>query len=628
MNGGLQIVSKHAVRKRPGGFATLGVAVTAAAVMASGTVMAAPAGAVSGPVSRAAQQCGVANGPSPSDAAAADAIMRGRVAIGSYGTYVLAANPTWGPQSGLDRSGNANVHGLTWLLPLLREGQRRGDPAMINRFYGLLADWRHDVRPQRLSSTGPYSALPEAQRLITLTCALAGPRGGEWWVQDFLNEQMALIVLPNHWQAVNNTSLQQATSLWAAGYTLASTAVQRIALARIDQISRRLLLPDGSDREGSLQYAAYNYQLFGQTAQRLRIAGTPVPASVLAYQRIPLLLAAATRPDGMLEALGDGVPARAPLLAGTPVEYAASRGTQGAAPDQLLSRWLGGYIFDRSGWGTGDRPFTDETFWSLRTGGASALAIHGHADAGALTLASHGSQLLFDSGLYRYVNSAGRRYVVSRPAHTAVSLAGVPYRRSYGVQTVAQQSTADGDLVTLTDPGYAAYWLARTVYYDRAGDYLVVWDSSVARPTKDARLAASQRKQHAQQNWQLGADRSVTTGPGTAATDGPGANVSFRWIGSAPALSVTKGRAWPSWLGWNSSAYGSLAPAPTLSADLPAGGSNWVTVIFPRAAGVGDQDVSATGTVGPAGADLTVRTGSVTQQLHLTRSSAVRTDVG
>ncbi|MGN6245052.1 MAG: heparinase II/III domain-containing protein [Motilibacteraceae bacterium] len=627
MNGGLQIVSKHAVRKRPGGIAALAAALTSGAVVAA-TLTAGPAAATIPAVTyRAGLQCGVANPPQASDAAAADAIMRGRASIGPYGSYSVSANPTWRAQATLDRSGNANVHGFTWLLPLLREGVRRNDRAMVNRFYGLLADWRHDVRPQRLGSTGPYSALPEAQRIVAISCALAGPRGTDPWVAAFLREQATLMARSDHWHAVNNTSLQQAASLWVAGYVLGDARLKQVGLARIDQMSKVLLLPDGSDREGSTQYAAYNYSVFTTIAARLRVGGAAVPASVLAASRIPSLLAAATRPDGKLEALGDAVPAATPNLPGTVAEYAATLGRSGPAPTALFTSFAGGYVFDRSGWGTGERHFTDETFWSMRTGGASAHALHGHADAGSITLASHGSQLLFDSGLYRYADNAGRRYVVGRRAHDVVGIPTSPYVRSARARVTASGSTPEGDWVTFTDPGYAGFVLTRTVYYDRAGDYLLVWDTSRSL-TATARLSGK----GAEQNWQLGRDRVVRTssagGTTSAWTEGPGANLSLRWVGPAPRLGVAMGRKSPAWLGWNSSGYGLLAPSPTLSAVAPAASGTWLTVLVPRAAGVPDAQVSATGAAGTTSADVTVSTGTVTQQVHLTRTGVVRSSAG
>ncbi|HEU4676080.1 MAG TPA: heparinase II/III family protein [Motilibacteraceae bacterium] len=619
-------MSKHAVRKRTGGIAALAAALTSGAVVAT-TLGAGPAAASVPDIAlRAGAQCAVANPAQASDAAAADAIMRGRATIGQYGTYALAKDPTWRAQSTLDRSGNANVHGFTWLLPLLREGVRRHDTAMINRFYGLLADWRHDVRPQRLRSTGPYSALPEAQRIVAISCALAGPGGQDPRVVAFLREQAALMARADHWQAINNTSLQQAAGLWVAGYVLGDTKIMKTGLARIDRMSRILLLADGSDREGSTQYAAYNYQVFTTIAARLRAGGARVPASVLAASRIPSLLAAATRPDGKLEALGDAVPAATPNLRGTEAEYAATSGRSGPVPSRLFSSFAGGYVFDRSGWGTGQRAFSDETFWSLRTGGASARALHGHADAGSVTLASHGSQLLFDSGLYRYTDGAARRYVVGRRAHDVVGIPSALYRRTDGVRVTSRGSTADGDWVTLTDPGYDGYLLTRTVYYDRGGDYLLVWDTS--RST----TSAAGRPRTAEQNWQLGRDRVVRTatdGPTAAAwTEGPGANLSLRWVGPAPHLAVTTGQSRPAYLGWNSSAYGELAPAPTLTAAALAATGTWLTVVVPRADGVTDDAVAAAGWVGDTEAEVTVSTGSVRQQVHLTRSGAVRTDLG
>ena len=43
----------------------------------------------------------------------------------------------------------------------------------------------------------------------------------------------------------------------------------------------RLIHADGSDEEGALTYAINNYRWFQQAAERLRLAGDPVPPELL-----------------------------------------------------------------------------------------------------------------------------------------------------------------------------------------------------------------------------------------------------------------------------------------------------------------------------------------------------------
>jgi hypothetical protein len=593
--------------------------VCAAAGVLSGVATASSATAASR--AAAARQCAVTTGPSSKDAADAAGIMRGTARVGKYGTMKLAANPTWKSQSTLDRSGNANMHSLAFALPLLREGVKRGDARMTDRFYYLLADWRRDLGPQRLSYTGPYSALPEGQRIITLACAIAGPRGGERWLSDFMREQARHMSRPDHWVPANNVNLHQSMGVYIAGHVLGDATMKRLGAARMGQIGKLLILPDGSDKEGATGYAKANYDWFGDAVERLRLGGTAVPAGIRGYERIPPLLAAATRPDGTLEMLGDTVSTITPVIAGTVAEYAATAGRSGPVPEKLFSSFAGGYVFDRSGWGRGKRAFADETFWSMRTGGASVLAAHSHRDVSGLTLAAYGRQLLHDAGQYSYSVSAARTYVTSRQAHNVVSVAGLPYTATTKVRVTARRSSKTGDWVTVTDPGYKGAVLTRTVYYDRAGDYLVVWDS--LRPSAGKALPSSLV---AAQNWHLGPDKGVSASNAAnrATSTGTGANVSLRWVGANPTVSVAKGRKKPSYLGWNSQAYGEIRASPTVSATMRARGASWLTVVFPRRSGVTDSVLTATGTVKDATAVVSIGAPGIKHTVRLTRAGVTR----
>ena len=106
-----------------------------------------------------------------------------------------------------------------------------------------------------------------------------------------------------------------------------------LAIARERALALRLIHDDGSDEEGALTYAVNNYRWFRHAAERLRQAGDPVPAELLRTERIPGFIAAATRPDSRVEALGD---TSANTLnpnhwLGTSAEFAATGGATGAA---------------------------------------------------------------------------------------------------------------------------------------------------------------------------------------------------------------------------------------------------------------------------------------------------------
>ncbi len=589
--------------------AVAGIALLAAAptsASATGTALDAVA---------AKAQCGVTQRAAATDAASADAIMAGTVSFGPKGTYALAADPDWQPQTTLDRSGNANVHTLTWALPLLREGVRRGDQAMVDRFYFLLQDWGRDVPPAPLSSTGPYSALPEGYRMVALACAAAGPRGGEAWLADLLTAQAELMASPDHFTIGNNTSLHQAMGLYIDGVVLRRPDLRSLGLDRMGAVSEHLLLADGSDLEGAPGYSGHNYVWFGYAVKRTALAGDTAPAGLARATRIADLLAHATRPDGQLETIGDTEPTTGPTTTSPTQTFTRTLGVQGTVPASTFASFQGGYVFDRSGWGTGARAFTDETFWSMRTGRSGSRAVHGHADTGSLTLFGHGSALVDAPGLSAYDTSARRKWIISRAAHSVVTIPGRAYTR--GLDTVvASGPVAGGELVTIADRGYAGLVLTRTVYYHRASDTVVVWDTA-ARTSGTVPAYAEQR-------WQIAAGRTLVTGTGRAATSGTGGNLSMRWPAAVPSLVRYSGSSAPL-AGWSSPGYGTLQAATTLIARRPLSATapaSWITVLAPRASGTKDSSITTSASLTGTRAHLRITTSAGSWVVDVTRTAA------
>jgi hypothetical protein len=314
------------------------------------------------------------------------------------------------------------------------------------------------------------------------------------------------------------------------------------------------------------------------------------------------------------------------LFKGTLAEWSASRGTTGRHPSATFAYFRGGFIFGRSGWGTEARPYTDQTFYSVRTGkGRSAGIFHAHADAGSLTFFAGGSPLLYDTGQWKYQYGSTRDYVMGRNAHNVITASGGGYTTSRAPALSRGNSNAVRDLVTLTDTGYRSngITLTRTIMYSRAGEYLVVWDNAGATK-KDS--TGKRIPRTFTQHWQLGPGRTTTVEPGRISTGGSGTNTTLVWVGPQPALSVANGWTSPR-MGWVSQKYGELSPAPAARAIRTGTGANWVTVILPRRAGVPSSAVSATGrVVDNSYVDLTVTNERVlTEQVRLSRTGATVT---
>ncbi len=562
----------------------------------------------------AASQCPIGLGrPQKGTAPKARALMTGRADLNEYGSFRLAKNPKWRPVSTLDSSGKGHMHSLHYLLPLLRRGVKTGNKDFLDRFYFLLHDWYRDNKPGGPSSRYAWGPpIYEGFRSLVMVCAAAGPRGRAPWLARALKRQGEMAASWGRYEGVNNASLHQQMGLYAVAVTLGKPAWRTLARDRIGTLAARLIHEDGSDEEGALTYAQNDYRWFNQAAERFRRAGDSIPATFSHIAAIPGFLAQATRPDGRLEALGDSSPTLlgARNWTGTPAEWQATSGASGVPPTATFRAFTGGYVFGRSGWGSEQRQLADETYFSIRAGQGSGIP-HAHDDAGALTLYSHGSPLLLDTGQWKYVYGTTRSFVVGRAAHNVVVVDRTARSRP---RPALRTTQAPGlDMTTVVDTGYRGVTLTRTVAYDRVDDVVLVWD----------RLESSKRVRAGQQ-WGLGRDRSVHLDRDTAHTTGDGANVSMFFTSGGAPLDVAVGDKKP-WRGWNSESYGDLKPAPSLRATQKGTSLSWLTVIAPRADGVGHGQFAATSTVSGTAASVVLRTPSGSALVTLDGDSGSRT---
>lgn len=560
---------------------------------------------------RARGQCQQGNwGSESDDYEMARSIMRGSGQIRPFGIMRLGKNPSWRRQASLDASGNGLMGSLHWTMPLLRVGMKTGNRAMVRRFYYLIEDWIRNNPPHRPRQSDFYGQIESGFRMLTLSCALAGPAPHRRFLVKAMRVQGQ--VAARRWHSVNNTSFHQASGIFAIGCSLGDSSLRRKGWRFMKRISSRMIESDGSVHEGSLNYSRNTYIWTQQEIARVRACSAAVPPSLARSYRIPGFITAGTRPDRRMEAIGDGGAQRNSVDITTPgsqFRYAVTGGTEGSVPTALFSRFRTGFIFGRSGWGT-QRAFNRETFYSVRTGPGPAIEYHAHRDAGALTVASGGSQLLFDAGQYRYARNAAAGFIRSRAAHNVLSVQGVSPVSTAPRVDVATSSLA-GDFVRMRDYSYRGVGLQRIIWYDRVGGFFVVQDDISSSKTRTVF-----------QNWNLGRDRSVALGAATAATSGAGANISIVSIGNAPSYSSASGSRDP-WRGWNSQKYGELVRSPSVHVAARAGRQRLVTVLIPRAAGVDPTEVSATGGLNAAGAQVAVTTPDGVRNLQMTSSGVV-----
>lgn len=561
---------------------------------------------------KAASQCQYGSfGRLDTDAEDATNIMNGQARVTSFGTFRLTRNPSWRYTSSLDRSGNGLMHALHWALPLLRYGMSSGNQAMVSRFYELVHDWIKDNPAKKPRQAKAYGQIESGFRMLSLTCALAGPATKRTKIVKALKDQANIAI--KRWGNVNNVSFLQAGGIYSAGCAVGSKKLRTQGMKRMKWNSAKMIAEDGSVREGSMNYARNTYLWTQQQMARIRNCGGNPGAILRRSDKIPDFLAYSVRPDSRYEALGDGVPNKVAIKdtpPGTSLRYMATKGEEGTPPASLYKTFDAGFIFGHSGYGS-EQPFRQETFYSLRTGPGHATEYHAHNDAASLTVAAEGSQLLFDTGQYRNSGDEAQWFVYSRGAHNMISLDGRTSAAPRPWVTTATTSE-EGDLTSIVDPAYEGTTLRRTVWYDRRGDYFIVMDD-VAMDRLGTFFA----------NWNLGPDRVVEITEQGVTTSGSGANLSLVNVATPVTYSLVAGQRNP-YRGWNSQKYGEMSPSPSLRAHAAGPISRLVTVIIPRADGVDAGAVSATGVLTAEGAEVTTAKGEDVYRVSLTPTGAVR----
>ena len=563
----------------------------------------------------AAAQCDMGLGrPQKGTAAKARALMAGRAQINEYGWFHLAANPSWKPVSTLDSSGKGYMHSLHYLLPLLRRGVKTGNKAMIDRFYFLVHDWFKDNKPG--GPTSRYAWGPpiyEGFRSLVLVCAAAGPRGNAPWLLKALKQNGEMAARADRYEGINNASLHQSMGLYAIGVAIGRPAWRRLAIARIRALVVRLVHEDGSDEEGAPNYAINNYRWFNQAAERMRRAGDPVPPELSRVDATPAFIAHATRPDGRVEALGDGFPSPLGPTAwlGTAAEWSSTGGASGFAPSDTMTAYAGGYVFGRSGWGSAD-PAAGRRDLLQRPGRAGQRH---PARARRLGLAHV---------VLARLAAAARHRAVGVPLRHHPQLRGVPRGAQRRARRRRRRGRGRGPSCA---PAGSTVWTSPR--WSTAAT--AAWSSPAPSRTTGSRTSWSSgtgcrrtRSVRASQQWGLGRDRAVSLDGDAVHTSGPGANLSMLFTSGGAPQDLAVGKKSPM-RGWNSQSYGELSPAPSVRATQKGSSLSWLTVLAPRADGVPASSVTASASVSSAAASVALSTAAGSATVNLDDISGSRT---
>jgi hypothetical protein len=563
------------------------------------------------PVSAAelsAAQCDRATGK---DRAAAGRVMAGWLDVPGFAPVRIGTGPhiDWALDPYAHPSWTARFRDLTWVQPLLR---RAGEADRFrHRAATILRAFLADNPVPAAAEPGPlWAPTVAAKRAETLLCA-TGVLGSPKWLTAGLQEHGR--VLSERWSGVWNRGTMEIRALLALGCLTGNAEWVQLAESRAgesfrDQAPGPVIGEDGSTNEQALGYGQTVYWLWRQIARDMAACGREVP-DVL-RDRLPLLLqflADATMPDGHLVPLGDTfASAGPPRVEGTPGEYAATLGQDGAPPHNVVGVYPGGYVFGRSGWGT-QRPFSAESFYSLRFG--PRRQFHGHNDHQALTWYAGGRQLLVDSGHEGYLAGPYRAYLQSARAHNVLLAPDSPLDASAPTTLTRYRIDDDAHYFEVSDDAIGAT-RTRDVLVLQEPDAIVVLDRVRGGPV-----------QRYEQLWHLAPELEVADSGADAvsayAPDGAGLTVlriPFVLDSAGASTDVTRGQSEP-YQGWVSDRLGERTPGSVVAFSQTGQDPTFLTVLMSA-----DRDTPARADFLGApllGGILTVRHGAAQVQVYI-----------
>lgn len=513
----------------------------------------------------AARQAG-GEGFSPigSDRRLAHDLLAGVLQLRPHPAWNLPDELSWQEDPFGEVNWQAQLHMLRWLDPLRRVAH--GTPGARELWISTARSWVRanlDEPRTRWGTDGMVAGI----RAIGLTLGLPLVEDPSW-ILEALERHTEWLTDEKH-RAIGNHALWQITGLFVAASALGSAELQRQAAERLERHVAGEYDDEGVNAEGALAYHLNNYRWTMDALRRFELEGVELPETRRRLDGALRELVQATRPDGLLEMIGDTAATRLAGVRSPEVDYLVSHGSDGEPPREVSAVFAAGYAFGRTGWGETRRALVDETFYSLRWGPASR--VHGHQDGGSVTYFAGGGPVLIDAGKYGYNRSEMRTHISSRRAHNVVDLAGQGYDRTSVVDLVASSRNDEYDSFLLVDTGYPGASITRAVVFSRRDEWLLAVDRvesassepAVARWHVDPRFAVRLRERDAE----------------LTAPDVP----PFRVTWSAPTSAELFCGAREPLEGWHATGWNQAEPAPVLRIPVPGDGSRVATLIGPGA---------------------------------------------
>jgi hypothetical protein len=488
-------------------------------------------------------------------------LLAGSVAIRGFDPVTFGDEIDWAADPYEHVSWRFRFHSLGWVRPYLDQEDA------YDRVRDVLLQWHENNPVDAPPSDFSWSDHSTARRAEVYACA-ARIFGSEGWLREALERHGQMLADDDFYVDAGNHALDQDIGLHKVACVLGNDDWQNLAEQRMSELAYDSIDEEGVTNEGAIYYQLYNWRRYGVAIDQVEACGRPVPGALHRRNRMPVLLAHGTRPDGRYEVIGDTWPVSSQPIAGTIAEYAATQGESGPLPDRRVAVFDAGYIFGRSGWGE-DRSFDEENFYAIRFGPGGIDRFHRHADHTAITWHPRGIPVLIDSGFdgygatsyrFQYSKAAeGHNVVVDRDGtmekHRGTRLDQASIRHHVGEESYH-----------LFGAPYQGIHRHRRVLVVHEPPMLVIRDDLV-----------SGRNRTYDQLWHLPPGFTVDLGERGALIEGDGAHISMLQLVAGTDMRVAEGEEDP-YQGWVSWGENERTTAPTIIATERAQNATFVTV--------------------------------------------------
>lgn len=530
----------------------------------------------------------------PTPHTSADDLVAGLVDVGPFGPIQLGLDLTWTEDPYEDANWRFRLHSMRWVKALSQTYRATGDEKYLNAWRSYWLDWVEDNPVIEPASEIAWAHHPTGLRAKLLACALFD-HPDEVWIQALLRTHGEMLKREDFYVNHGNHALNQAQGLLAAGCVLAEPDWIELGMARIDKLVPESITADGATNEGSISYAAYNFDRYSEALERIEACDQPIPPLLEArLPKLALFMAHSALPNGEMPLIGDANAKRYPAWFSPEVSYARSLGAEGVPPKAASRVYpIGGWAFGRTSWERSAMP--DSVVYALRTGHASN--IHSHDDLGHISIFGHGRRLLEDSGLFAYANRLNQ-YFYAAHAHNGVSVSPGFYQRDIGSQLAYTDSKPEYDLHVLDLTAWRRVSWVRRVLFSRDGGWFLI----------DDQIKSLRKPRTFTLNWHLAPGSNATLEGDTLRTRFQRGNAAITMLTQNHYLSTVTGRKSPM-QGWVALKFGKMSPATVLEAStgFKTNSTRFVTLIMTarnsiapivRNLQINDDEIAATITVG------------------------------